>query len=94
MQSDAHIDDRRLVLVVCASQLVTLGQHGAASGLREAGCAACGFVCVPLGACPLQTELGVNIIDVGCEIDSHNTKYRACILLSMRTIRGMHQFDH
>ena len=40
---DAHIDHRMLVLTVCASQVVTLGQYGAASGLREAGCAASGF---------------------------------------------------
>ena len=46
---DAHIDYRMLLLVVYASQVVTLGQHGAASGLIGACCAACGFVCVPRG---------------------------------------------
>ena len=91
---DAPIDHRMLVLVVCASQLVTLGHHNDASGLREAGRTACGFVCGSRGALATTAELGVNIIAYRCERDFHNTKACVHMLFLMRTTRSMHPFEH
>ena len=68
---DAHIDHVVLVLVDCASQVVTLGQDDGASGLGEAGCAAWGFVCGSRVALSTVAEARSLQLLVGCEYESN-----------------------